>query len=102
MPTLKKVTKSCCPLCEDLAELKYRYDICEECHQDLVNAKPTESDFETQSEDGDTDGEDMDPEDEFWDEHTEKMLESASSEESPKDDAEKPIQPKLETSSNSE
>jgi len=43
MPPIKKVTKSCCPLCEELQELKYRYDICEPCHQDLVNEKLTES-----------------------------------------------------------
>lgn len=42
MPPIKKVTKSCCPLCEELAELKFRYDICEECHQDL-NSKDTDA-----------------------------------------------------------
>jgi len=36
MPRIKPITKSCCPLCEELQELKYRYDICEECHQDLI------------------------------------------------------------------
>lgn len=49
MPRIKAVTKSCCPLCEELQELKYRYDICEECHQDLIKDVDSEIDPDSQN-----------------------------------------------------
>lgn len=51
MPVIKKVIKSCCSLCEEPAELKYRYDICEPCHQDIVNGRATDSEAAPTSDD---------------------------------------------------
>lgn len=51
MPPIKKITKSCCPLCEELQELKFRYDICETCHEDIINGK--DSEYDPDSKNGD-------------------------------------------------
>lgn len=51
MPPIKKVLKNCCPLCDEVAPLTHRYDVCTSCHQDLVSEKLTESEPDPDSSD---------------------------------------------------
>jgi len=55
MPPIKKVLKNCCPLCDEVAPLTHRYDVCTPCHQDLVSEKLTESEPDPDSSDDESD-----------------------------------------------
>jgi len=51
MPPIKKICKVACSLCDELKPLPYRYDVCEPCHQDIVNGKATDSEAAPTSDD---------------------------------------------------